>query len=161
MPVKRRVTFEESDENGFDPREDRDDGYNPQSSGLGPPPGMPPDDGGGPDDGTHSPQQHPWDYSDDGARSKIADIILMPDRDKLREFTKIPQGILFDMCLGDVMVEAMDKYGDPKFNAAGYLMKIIDQRLRAHDGWIAKLATVLAGDEARQEDINPMQGPQV
>lgn len=160
MPV-RRVTFEERDDDDFNRGGGRQDSsYEPQSDLGGPPPGMPPDDGM-PDDGSHNPQGHPWDYNDDGARAKIADIILMPDRDKLREFTKIPQGILFDMCLGDVMVEAMDKYGDPKFNAAGYLMKIIDQRLRAHDGWIAKLATVLAGDEARQEDINPMQGPQI
>ena len=160
MPV-RRVTFEESDGDSFEPRDDSRDNNYGQAPDLGIPQDTPMREEGGPSDGSHEPQGHPWDYNDDGARAKIADIILMPDRDKLREFTKIPQGILFDMCLGDVMVEAMDKYGDPKFNAAGYLMKIIDQRLRAHDGWIAKLATVLAGDEARQEDINPMQGPQI
>lgn len=161
LPVRRRLTLEESD----DQYDEQQDGYEDASEfdgsgALGGDDGRGRDGGGSPGQEGFSPGDHPWDYND-GAKAKIADIILMPDRDKLREFTKIPQGILFDMCLGDVMVEAMEQYNNPKFNAAGYLMKIIDQRLRAHDGWIAKLATVLAGDEARGEEVNPMQGPQI
>jgi hypothetical protein len=156
MPT-RRITLEESDNDDFNrPQDDSDDNYSDEINPDGEAPSM--EDSGS--DGNFTPGGHPWDYNDE-AKAKIADIILMPDRDKLREFTKIPQGILFDMCLGDVMVEAMEQYNNPKFNAAGYLMKIIDQRLRAHDGWITKLATVLAGDEARGEDVNPMGGPQI
>lgn len=138
MPT-RRITLEEQDDNN-----------------NGSPPSPPPVA----DDGDFSPNEHPWQYTDQ-ARIHISDMVLMPQRDKLKEFTKIPQGMLLDMCLADTMVALMNKYQDPKFNAAEELIFFIDQRLRAHDGWITKLATVLAGDEQKNEDINPNIGPTI
>lgn len=129
--------------------DDGNDGGNAQN----PPPMAPPEDS------DFTPTEHPWDYSDT-AKIHISDLVLSPSEDKLKEFTKMPQGIMFEMVLGDTMVAMMDNYQTPSFNLAKYLLKTVDQRLRSHDGWLTKLATVLAGDEQKNgEDINPNSGP--
>ena len=111
-----------------------------------------------PDDSDFVPTEHPWDYSDQ-AKIHISDLVLQPDDAHLKEFTKMPQGIMFEMVLGDTMVAMMDNYQTPNFNLAKYLLRTVDQRLRAHDGWLTKLATVLAGNEQKSDEINPNSGP--
>lgn len=136
----RKITLEEQDDN---------------NGGIPP---SPPPVNNQQDDSDFNPNEHPWEYTDQ-ARIHISDMVLRPTEDQLKEFTKMPQGILFEMVLGNTMVAMMKNYQNKDFNAAEYLLRTVDQRLRAHDGWITKLATVLAGDEQKQEDLNPMTGP--
>lgn len=134
----RRVTFEEDDSQG------------------GVPPNAPPivtnEDGG------FSPSDHPWEYQDQ-AKIHISDMILRPQEDQLKEFTFMPQGILFEMVLGNTMVAMMKNYSVKGFNAAEYLINTVDQRLRGLDGKMVKYAVLLAGDESKNDEINPMSGP--
>jgi hypothetical protein len=89
----------------------------------------------------------------------ISDRILTPSDEQLKEFTFMPQGIMFEMVLGDSMVAMMENYSVKGFNLAKYLLKTVDQRLRAHDGKMVKYAVLLAGDESKNDEINPMSGP--
>lgn len=41
-----------------------------------------------------------------------------------------PQAMLFDMCVGDAMVEMMRQWNNPKFKASDYWIEISQQRLR-------------------------------
>ena len=135
----RKITLEEDDNQG----------------GM-PPPNDPPvvtnEDGG------FNPNEHPWEYQDQ-ARVMISDRILTPAEDQMKEFTFMPQGILFEMVLGDTFVAMTNNYQNRMFNAAEYLLKTVDKRLRGLDGKMVKYAVLLAGDESKQEDINPMSGP--
>lgn len=146
----RKATFEEDD--GI-PRDGVIDGMPPE---MGEPPrnNQPPNGDAG-----WNPPEHPWEY--DQARVKIAEFVLNPTRERMREFTNIPDGLVPDMSLADVMVEAIESYNDPNFNAARSTVYYLDQRLRGRKGWMAQLATLLAGDQNQQEDINPMSGPQI
>ena len=135
MPT-RRITLEEQDDNG----------------------GMPPPSEPTPVREEFSPQEHPWEYQDQ-ARMLISDRILTPSDEQLKEFTFMPQGIMFEMVLGDSMVAMMENYSVKGFNLAKYLLKTVDQRLRAHDGKMVKYAVLLAGDESKNDEINPMSGP--
>lgn len=110
------------------------------------------------EDGGFSPSDHPWEYQDQ-AKIHISDMILQPREDQLKEFTFMPQGILFEMVLGNTMVAMMKNYSTKGFNAAEYLINTVDQRLRGLDGKMVKYAVLLAGDESKNEDINPMSGP--
>jgi hypothetical protein len=136
----RKITLEEDDNQG----------------GM-PPPNAPPvmtnEDGG------FRPDEHPWNDYGDQARIHISDMILRPQEDQLKEFTFMPQGILFEMVLGNTMVAMMKNYAKKDFNAAEYLINTVDQRLRGLDGKMVKYAVLLAGDESKNEDINPMSGP--
>jgi hypothetical protein len=140
MAITKRVTIEEKDDQG----------------GM-PPPNTPPMDSRQ-DDNDFNPQDHPWDYNDQ-ARMLISDRILTPTEDQLKEFTFMPQGIINEMVLGDTMVAMMKNYADKKFNAAEFLLKTVDKRLRGLDGKMVKYAVLLAGDENKNEEINPMNGP--
>jgi hypothetical protein len=132
MPT-RRITLEEDDNQG----------------GM-PPPATP--------DADFAPQEHPWEYSEQ-ARVLISDKILTPGEEQLKEFTFMPQGIVFEMVLGDTMTAMMDNYTVKGFNLAKYLLRTVDQRLRGLDGKMVKYAVLLAGDEQKSEEINPMSGP--
>jgi len=143
MGITKRITLEEHDDGGMPP---------PSSP---PPPEPQMEDGG-----EFNPAEHPWGY-DGQAKVHIADIILKPDKETLKEFTFMPTGILFEMSLGDTMVEMMKKYQDSKFNAAEYLLKTVDQRLRGLDGKMVKYATLLAGDKRKEEELNPNTGPMI
>jgi hypothetical protein len=132
MPT-RRITLEEDDNQG----------------GM-PPPSAP--------DADFAPQEHPWEYSEQ-ARVLISDKILTPGEEQLKEFTFMPQGIVFEMVLGDTMTAMMDNYTVKGFNLAKYLLRTVDQRLRGLDGKMVKYAVLLAGDEQKSDEINPMSGP--
>jgi hypothetical protein len=133
MPT-RRITLEEDDNQG----------------GM-PPPATP--------DADFSPSDHPWNDYSDQAKIHISDLILQPEPEKLKEFTFMPQGIVFEMVLGDTMTAMMDNYTVKGFNLAKYLLRTVDQRLRGLDGKMVKYAVLLAGDEQKSEEINPMSGP--
>lgn len=135
MPT-RRVTFEEEDNNGVPP--------NPPL-----------------DEGEFSPPDHPWQYGDEQAKIHIADILLNPTDDKLKEFTFTPQGMVLDECLADTMVAMQKNYHNKTFNAAEYLIKTIDQRFRSLEGKMVKYGVYLAGEEKKDEDINPLSGPMI
>jgi hypothetical protein len=139
MAITKRVIVEEQDDNN------------------GMPPPTPPVSNRQ-DDGDFNPSDHPWEYSDQ-AKIHISDLILTPDADKMKEFTFMPQGIINEMVLGDTMVAMMKNYQNKTFNAAEYLLMTVDKRLRGLDGKMVKYAVLLAGDEQKQDDINPMSGP--
>ena len=134
MPT-RRITLEEEDNSGM------------------PPPSEPT-----PVREEFSPQEHPWEYQDQ-ARVMISDRILTPSEDQMKEFTFMPQGIINEMILADGMVAMMDNYQVKGFNLAKYIVHTVDKRLRGLDGKMVKYAVLLAGDESKQEEINPMSGP--
>ena len=142
MPT-RRITLEEQDDSGTPPPNQPP--QPPQSSPVS-------------QDNDFSPSDHPWEYQDQ-AKIHISDLILSPSDDKLKEFTFMPQGIINDMILADTMVAMMKNYLVVGFNAAEYLVKTVDQRLRGLDGKMVKYAVLLAGDEQKSEEINPMNGP--
>jgi len=114
-----------------------------------------------PQSGEFNPQAHPYTDYNEGAKVKIADIILTPEEPRVKEFTNLPDGMIFDMSLGDVMVAFMRNYANPTFNAAEVLVNTVDKRLRARNGWITKIASILAGEESKQEEINPNEGPRL
>lgn len=111
------------------------------------------------DDDGFNPPDHPWDYTGE-AKAKVVDYVLMPDRKNLRRFNFMPEGIIFEMCLGDAIVETMRRYNDPTFLAPEAVLEFIDNRLCARKGWLAQLATLMA-HEGESEEINPATGPQL
>lgn len=145
MAIIRKATFEErNDEGGMPPP-------NPPQS---------PPVSNRQDDGDFTPGEHPWnDYSDQQARVHIADLLLQPDDDKLKELTFMPAGIVFEMVLGDSMVAMMENYHVKDFNLAKYLLRTVDKRLRGLDGKMVKYGVLLAGDERKDDEINPANGP--
>jgi hypothetical protein len=144
MAIIRKATFEERNDEGEMPPP------NPPN-----PPNTPPVHQ---DDGDFNPQDHPWGYSDQ-ARIHISDLLLQPSEDTLKEFTFMPQGIVFEMVLGDSMVAMQKNYYNKGFNLAEFLLKTVDKRLRGLDGKMVKYGVLLAGDERKEEEINPNSGP--
>lgn len=142
MGITKRITLEEHDDGGM------------------PPPPPPPPEPSIDDGGEFSPPEHPWGYEAQ-AKVHIADRILTPDEDQMKEFTFMPQGIINEMILADGMVTMMDNYMVKGFNLAKYIVHTVDKRLRGLDGKMVKYAVLLAGDERKDEELNPNTGPMI